>query len=93
MDAPNATLKLAPGLHARQLEDGTTLVEPSGEHKTHTVAFRLTASGKAELMPFLDTFTNGQIGLAMRWLLEHPDVKRVMEERVAGATVSVARVG
>lgn len=81
------SLQLAPGLHARTLDNGTVYVEPSGEHKDQTVAFRVTASQYAtQILPFRETFPQSQLGIAMRWLLDQPEVRKLIDDRIASTT-------
>lgn len=82
---PSATIRLAPGLHA-VTRDGVTHIEPSGERRDKTIAFRLTASEYLELQPFIDSFPQRQSGVAIRWLLENDDVRKVMAGRIVGQT-------
>ncbi len=86
--SPNP-VQLAPGLVARQLPDGTPYIEPSGERKTQTVAFRVTPSTHAQLIaPLVDSFPDGQISTAFRWLLEHPAVAEVIRRKISESTVA-----
>lgn len=82
---PSATIKLAPGLHA-VTRDGITHIEPSGERRDKTIAFRLTASEYLELQPFIDSFPQRQSGIAIRWLLENEDVRKIMAARITNQT-------
>lgn len=78
---------LAPGLHSVRQEDGTIRIEPSGEHKDRTVAFRVTAGQFAtEIQPFVESFPERQFATAFRWLLEQPAVRDVMQSRVGAVT-------
>ncbi len=92
MSAANAAAKpiqLAPGLVSRELPDGTTYIEPSGERKTQTVAFRVAPSTHAQLIaPLVDSFPDGQISTAFRWLLEHPAVAEVIRRKISESTVA-----
>jgi hypothetical protein len=87
--SPNP-VQLAPGLVARQLPDGTTYIEPSGERKTQTVAFRVAPSTYVTLLaPLVDTFPDHQISTAFRWLLEQPAVLDAIRGKISEATVHV----
>lgn len=92
MSAANATAKpiqLAPGLVSRELPDGTTYIEPSGERKTQTVAFRVAPSTYVTLLaPLVDTFPDHQISTAFRWLLEQPAVLDAIRGKISEATVA-----
>lgn len=86
MAEPSAPLKLAPGLQARQLDDGSIYVEQSGERKDQTVAFRVTATEFVQVIqPFVESFPQRQFSVAMRWLLDQPEVKELIERRVRSA--------
>jgi len=90
MEASQPTLdptaiKLAPGLHA-VIRDGITHIEPSGERRDKTISLRLTAGEYLELQPFIESFPERQVGSALRWLLEHDDVRKVMAGRIKAQT-------
>lgn len=56
----------------------------SAEKMSKTVAFRVPTSTYAEMVALVGTF--GGWGEALRWLLGHPDVRRVIAERLAAVT-------
>lgn len=63
--------------------DGEWVVERSDERLSKTVAFRLTPSEWAELMPFFDSFPSGSVTTAMRWLLSQEEVRVTTARHVA----------
>ena len=69
-------------------EDGDTLrvVKRPDDLLSHSLSVRLNAHGYARIRPFLQSFGHRRTSDALRWLLEHPDVQKVMDQRVAAAT-------
>jgi len=53
---------------------------------SHSLSVRLNAAGHARITPFLRSFGHRRTSDALRWLLEHPDVQKVMDERVRAST-------
>ena len=68
------------------VRDGNTIriERHPDELLTHPVSARLTARQMAECKPFFEVC--GRPSDAIRYLLEHPDVKAVMAARVAAAS-------
>lgn len=87
--APTPQIVLPPGYHMVTKQDGTTAVEPTGEVLTRTVAWRVTPTDYADLKVFFETFPNGSVAQAMRFLMDHPEVRAVMASRVAASRVRV----
>lgn len=60
------------------------------EFLSATISCRLKASEHSALQPFFETFTNAygrpSVSKALRWLLGHPKVIDVMNERIAERT-------
>lgn len=52
----------------------------TSERLAHTVAFRLTPTGYLDILPFFEAF--GSDSEALRWLLDQPEVQRVIKTRV-----------
>lgn len=52
------------------------------ERLSHTVAFRLTPSEYLKVLPFFESFDGGKGSNALRWLLDQPEVLRLMRDRV-----------
>lgn len=69
-------------------EDGDTLrvVKRPDDLLSHSLSVRLNAAGHARITPFLRSFGHRRTSDALRWLLEHPDVQKVMDERVRAST-------
>lgn len=78
----SGTLRVPPGFKVVEAPDGTVEVVKGDERLSRTVSFRLTPSEYVELMPFIDTFTNGSVTEAFRWLMADPAVKSAMTRRV-----------
>lgn len=83
-------LILPPGHRAETRPDGVIEVVATNEAMTRTLAFRMEPSRFVALMPFFDSFPDGSYAHALRWLLEHPEVKLVMAQRVADSRQHVA---
>jgi hypothetical protein len=75
-------VKIPPGTTLITHEDGTLEVIANGERLSKTVAFRVSPSEYVELIPLFETFTNGSVTQAMRWLLQEDEVRRVIADRV-----------
>lgn len=58
--------------------NGAFFVEHNGERLTHTVAFRLPPSEYLNLLPFFESFPDGKSSIALRWLVNQPEVQAVM---------------
>lgn len=56
--------------------------------RDRTVAFRLYGTEYADLVPLIESFPQRKASTAMRWLLAHPAVKALIDERVRGLTRS-----
>jgi len=54
---------------------------------THVVAFRTTASEHRQLQALRSTFPDMGWGEMFRWLLEEPEVGRVIKKRLANESV------
>ncbi len=81
-----SNLHLPPGYEAVEHPDGRTEVRKSADAiLSHTIAVRLTTADHNQLRPFAETFPNSSWASAMRWLFTHPDVRKVMADRVNGA--------
>ena len=52
---------------------------------THNVSFRVTAADMGKLQALRATFADQEWGVAIRWLLEQPEVKEVIARRAGGA--------
>lgn len=50
---------------------------------THVVSFRTTASSHRKLQRLRATFPEAQWGEMFRWMFDHPDINRVLDERLA----------
>lgn len=68
-------------------EDGAIEVVATGERLTKTIAFRVTVTEFVALMPFFESFPNGSMTTAMRWLLDQPAIKAEMAARVAASRI------
>ena len=68
-------------------EDGAIEVVATGERLTKTIAFRVTATEQVALLPFFESFPNGSMTTAMRWLLDQPTIKAEMAARVAASRI------
>ena len=60
---------------------------------THHVSFRTSAQNHLNLMALKATFPDMTWGEAFRWLLDEPDVKAVIDKRLAGAEPEPAKGG
>lgn len=76
---------LPPGHSIVTRPDGTIEVVADGERLTKTIAFRVTPTEFVALQPFIDTFPNGAVTTAMRWLIQQPAVKEEMRRQVAAS--------
>lgn len=63
---------------------------PKSEPLHHTVAFRLTASDRARLEAFVESFPDKTYGEAFRWLLSEPTVTAVMARHIEESLVPAA---
>lgn len=79
-------LVLPPGFGVEQEGDVTRVVKHPDELLAHSLSVRLTARGYADVKPFLQSFGDRRTSDALRWLLEHPDVRAVMRDRVSETT-------
>lgn len=66
-------------------EGGFELVR-SDERPTKTIGFKVTEEQFAALIPFFESFHERTVSAAMRWLVEHPDVRLVMSQRISSQT-------
>lgn len=80
-DSPQITVP--PGYDLVHNNDGSVMVVRSNEALSRTLAFRVKPSRYVEMLPFIDSFPKGSITMAMHWLLDHPEVKLAMAQRVA----------
>lgn len=51
---------------------------PTDNPKSHCVSWRMTAEEHAFLLPLFAAFPDRRPSTAMRWLLNHPEVRSVM---------------
>ena len=59
---------------------------------THVITFRVPASDMGQLQALRATFADQQWGVAIRWLLEQPEVKDLIKQR-AGGDIATGPVG
>lgn len=76
---------LPPGHSIVTHQDGTIEVVAGGERLTKTLAFRITPTEFVSLQPFIDTFPNGSVTTAMRWLIDQPVVRDEIRRRVTAS--------
>ncbi len=62
--------------------DGNFVVVANKEPMTSTIAVRLPASTHAMLLPFVETFPERTLSVALRWLLDDPAVRSTIAGRV-----------
>lgn len=60
---------------------------PPNELRRNLVGFKLNDDEYAALLPFFETFQWAPMSSAMLWLMEHEDVKKVIQERIKWAMV------
>lgn len=70
--------------------DGGYEIIKSTETYDKVIAFKTTDEVYASLIPFIESFPQQTISVAMRWLIENDDVREVMRKRVEQMT-KVAR--
>lgn len=86
MDTPK--IKVPAGYEALAGDDGTIQIKEreKQDRLRKTIAFRLSGRGNAELAMFVESFPTKEVGTALRWLLDHPDVRTIMQDRVRSQT-------
>lgn len=78
------SLVLPPGCVLVRNDDGTTeIVKRPGRSVVRTIGFRVDPAMELELYDFFDAFPNARAATAMRWLLSQPEVKAVMQRKIA----------
>lgn len=75
-------VRVPAGMRVEEDGEGGFVVVPSNEPMQHTIALRVPGSTYASLLPFVDTFPEHTLSVALRWLLDHPTVRDVMADRV-----------
>lgn len=60
---------------------------PTNKLRRRLVAFKLNDDEYAALLPFFETFPLAPMSSAMLWLMEQPQVRQTVRERVESAMV------
>ena len=85
MNTPNVSLP--PGFDMVETSPGVYQVVPTGERLTRTVAFRVPPSEYMGLLPFFEAFPGSRGSVALRWLINQPEVQAIMRTRVEAGEV------
>lgn len=56
-------------------------------HLTHPISFRVSAAEIGTLQALRATFADQEWGVALRWLIEQPEVKELIMRRAQGEPV------
>ncbi len=75
------------------VEDGSGGYEiiKSTEVYDKVISFKTTEEVYASLIPFIESFPQQTMSIAMRWLIENDDVRAVMQRRVDQMTKAARR--
>lgn len=73
------------------VEDGYGGWEIIGEREplAKPVAWRVPMSDYADMLTFIETFPERTLSTAMRWLWRHPDVQKVIMDKIRSASTRV----
>lgn len=55
---------------------------PTESPKSHCVSWRMDADEYARLQPFFAAFPDRRMATGMRWLMDHPDVRKIMADKM-----------